>query len=197
MFKQWLKRILYNKLLALIKENKQMHEFTDLIYRCTSVSLDSLNKQNEEIIKELETTSSTSLIKYLQMISLHKTVLAVGMFSIFEAHLQDNLNCKDGFIEAKEILRKANEDTINENFKDLIQAINVLKHGKGRSYDALLERVDQLQFRIKLPDESFFEEGDLSEISTLIEVDDAFVKLCSKSISDVSAIIRQTHPDFI
>ena len=78
-----------------------MHEFTELIYRCTTFSLDSLNKVNEKILEELESSSTTSSIKNLQMINLHKAVLAVGMFSIFEAHLQDNLDCTNGFTEAK------------------------------------------------------------------------------------------------
>ena len=173
-----------------------MHEFTELIYRCTSFSLSSLNKVNNEIIQELKSSAATNLVKNLQMINLHKVVLAVGMFSIFEAHLQNNLNCTDGFVEAKKILNQVGENDINECFNDLILAVNVLKHGKGRSYDALVEREKQLPFRVKLPDDSFFYEGDVSEISTLIEVDDAFVELCSKIIEDVSNVVRQTHPNF-
>jgi hypothetical protein len=174
-----------------------MHEFTELIYRCTNFSLGSLNKVNDEIIKELETSAATRLVKILQMINLHKVVLAVGMFSIFEAHLQDSLGCKNGFAEAKNILNQAGEKKINECFNDLILAVNVLKHGKGRSYDTLVERANQVPFRVKLPDESFFFEGDVSEISSLVEVDDAFVELCSKSIDDVSNVLRQIHPGFI
>jgi hypothetical protein len=181
---------------SLIKEDHHMHEFTELIYRCTSFSLGSLNKVNDEIIKELENSAATSLVKNLQMINLHKAVLAVGMFSIFEAHLQDNLDCTNGFSEAKRILNEAGENHIKECFNDLILAVNVLKHGKGRSYEALIERASQLPFRVKLPDESFFYEGDVSEISTLVEVDDSFVELCSKSIEDVSNVLRKTYPSF-
>jgi hypothetical protein len=130
------------------------------------------------------------------MISLHKAVLAVGMFSIFDAHLQDNLDCTDGFSEAKKILNQLGENDIEECFNDLILAVNVLKHGRGRSYDALVKRADQLPFSVKLPDEHFFDEGDVSEISTLVEVDDAFVELCSKSIEDVSNVVRQAHENF-
>ncbi len=173
-----------------------MHEFSELIYRCTTFSLGSLNEVNKKIIQELENSAATSLVKNLQMINLHKVVLAVGMFSIFEAHLQDRLDCTDGFGEAKAILNQANENEISECFSDLILAINVLKHGKGRSYEALIKRTSSLQFRVKLPDESFFYEGDVSEVSTLVEVDDAFVELCSKSIEDVSNVIRRTQPNF-
>jgi hypothetical protein len=173
-----------------------MHEFTELIYRCTSFSLNSLNKVNDEIIQKMESSAATNLVKNLQMINLHKTVLAVGMFSIFEAHLQDNLDCTNGFSEANKIIEEAGKNDIKICFNNLILAINVLKHGKGKSYDALVERANQLPFRVKLPDEPFFYEGDVSEISSLIEVDDAFVELCSKSIEDVSNVVRQTYPNF-
>lgn len=181
---------------SLIEENHHMHEFTELIYRCTSFSLGYLNKVNDEIIQKMESSSATSLVKNLQMINLHKVVLAVGMFSIFEAHLQDNLGCSNGFSEAKKIINEAGKIDIKVCFNDLILAINVLKHGKGKSYYALVKRANRIPFRVKLPDEVFFYEGDVSEISTLIEVDDAFVELCSKSIEDVSNVVRQTYPSF-
>lgn len=173
-----------------------MHEFTELIYRCTRFSLDSLNRVNDEIVKDTESSGATVLVKNLQMINVTKAVLAVGMFSIFEAHLQDSLGCKNGFSKAKKILDLAGENDIKECFTDLTLAVNVLKHGKGRSYDTLVERANQLPFRVKLPDEYFFDEGDVSEISTLVEVDDFFVELCSKSIEEVSNVVRQAHPKF-
>jgi len=173
-----------------------MHEFTELIYRCTNFSLNALDRIEEEVSKELEDSGATTLVKSLQMISLNKVVLAVGMFSIFEAHLQDQLECKNGFSEARRILDEANEDEIRDCFNHLTLAINVLKHGKGRSYNDLVEKSEELAFRIKMPDEHFFYEGDLSEVSTLIEVDSDFVKLCSKNIEDVSNILRKTHPYF-
>ena len=86
---------------------------------------------------------------------------------------------------------------MSECFNNLILAVNVLKHGKGRSYDALVEKANQLPFRVKLPNESFFDEGDVSEIATLVEVNDAFVELCSKTIEDVSNILRPVCPNFI
>ena len=85
---------------------------------------------------------------------------------------------------------------MKERFDDLFLAINVLKHGRGRSYDALVAKAKALPFRIKQPDESFFFEGDVSEVSTLVEVDDAFVQHCGKVISDVSGVIRRVRPEF-
>ena len=118
------------------------------------------------------------------------------MFSLFEASLQDGLNCRNGFGEAAKVLDDEGEQDLKERFDDLFLAINVLKHGRGRSYDALIAKVKSLPFRVKLPGESFFFEGDVSEVSTLIDVDDAFVQRCGDVISEVSEVIRRVHPEF-
>jgi hypothetical protein len=173
-----------------------MHSFTELIDRCATFTLKTLKEANDRTIEALQTSGATSLVKTLQMIQLQKAILAVGMFSIFEASLQRGLSCSDGFGEAKNILDDEEELDMKEYFDDLFQAVNVLKHGRGRSYEALVVRAESLPFRIKLPDESFFFEGDISEVSTLIEVDDAFVQRCGDVIRDVSEVIRRVRPEF-
>ena len=129
------------------------------------------------------------------MVQLQKVITAVGMFSIFEAMLQDGLNCDDGFREATNILDQQGDVPLKECFGDLLLATNVLKHGRGRSYEALVAKAPLLRFRIKLPGEELFYEGDVSEVSTLIQVDDAFVVHCAKVIHEVSAAMRNAgHP---
>ncbi|MFL9928638.1 hypothetical protein P0D88_05040 [Paraburkholderia sp. RL18-103-BIB-C] len=115
---------------------------------------------------------------------------------MFEAILQDGLNCTDGFREAAQILDNEGEAALKERFEDLQMAINVLKHGKGRSYNALVAKAGNLRFRMKMPDEAFFAEGDVTEVSTLIEVDDAFVLRCAEVIRVVSDVIRRARPGF-
>lgn len=173
-----------------------MHSFTELVDRCATFTLETLREANERTIEALQTSGATSLVKTLQMIQLQKAILAVGMFSIFEASLQEGLICSNGFGEAIKILDDEGELDIKERFDDLILAINVLKHGRGRSYDALVAKAEALPFRVRLSDESFFFEGDVSEVSTLVAVNDAFVKCCSDVISDVSRVIRRVHPEF-
>lgn len=130
------------------------------------------------------------------MIQLQKTILAVGMFSIFEANLQNNLACINGFKEAKKILETEGEIDLKERFEELYFAVNVLKHGRGDSYDHLVAKAETLPFRIKLPDQSFFSEGDVSEVSTLVEVDDVFVQHCANVISDVYRVIHRVRQGF-
>jgi hypothetical protein len=167
-----------------------MHSFSELADHCTSFTLSALREANDRTIDELQTSGATNLVKVLQMIHLQKAAFAVGVFSIFEADLQTSLGNKNGFKKAKQILDSKGETELRERFEDLYFAINALKHGRGASYDALVAKAGQLPFRVKMPTESFFFEGDVSEVDILIEVNDAFVQLCGDMISEVSRAIR-------
>ncbi|MEW2921272.1 hypothetical protein AB1A65_07370 [Muricauda sp. ANG21] len=172
-----------------------MHSYADLVHRGTFFTLSALKEVNSEVLKILEDRAPTSAVKSLQMIQLQKAILAVGMFSLFDSILQDRLSCKHGFRKAKEVLSQCGEDGLCDRFEIFISAINVLKHGNGRSYDFLVSNHKELPFRLKLPNESFFDEGDVSEISTLIEVDDQFVINCADVIEEVSNEINNKLPD--
>ena len=166
-----------------------MHHFEELIYRSTDFALHSINKLHVEVSKELDKTGSTSAVKNLQMMQLHKVIIATGMLSIFEANLQDRFNGREGFKTAKDFLKVKGEVELFKRFELYLNAINVLKHGRGSSYNWLLKRAKYLPFKIKLPGENFFFEGDVSEVSTLIEVTDEFVLACAELIQQVSAVL--------
>ena len=172
-----------------------MHEFPELIDRCTVFTLDALEAAQTRTIEALQKSGATTLVKTLQMVQLQKVVIAVGMFSIFDALLQDRLGCADGFKEAAAILNSLGATELEKRFDNLKLAVNVLKHGEGRSYKELLKK-RTLPFRIKQPDEGFFNEGDLSEVSTLIEVDDTFVMNCADTIREVADAIKRARPEF-
>jgi hypothetical protein len=173
-----------------------MHAYSDLIYDATSATLDALQQHTDAVVAALQTSAATTLVKALQRVQLQKAVHAVGIFSMFEAILQDGLGCDNGFHEASDILAAEGEVALKEKFEDLQRAVNVLKHGEGRSYNQLVAKAGTLPFRVKLPNESFFSEGDVSEVSTLVEVDDAFVLLCAEVIHEVSRVIRRVRPNF-
>lgn len=174
-----------------------MHSFGELVYKSTVFSLDILESIEFQSFEELQTSTSTTVVKTLKMIQLNKSIMSIGMFSLFESVLQSRLNCKNGFKEAKKILIESGNMDLNNYFEDFISAINVLKHGKGRSYDKLIKKISLLPFRIKLPDEDFFDEGDISEVETLIEVDNKFVLACAKLIEDILCVVRLERSDFI
>ena len=166
-----------------------MHAYDELAEQGMEFSLAALNEAYEKVIEALQTSSATRLVKALQMVQLQKAVLAVGMFSMFEAMLQDGLKCTNGFQEAALRLDARGETALRGSFGDLQLAINVLKHGRGRSYDTLVGKANELPFRVKLPDEHFFNEGDVSEVSTLIDIDDAFVRRCAAVIREVTVAL--------
>lgn len=162
-----------------------MNELKELIVHCTEFTIDGLEKVNSEIFEALQTSASTPLVKSLRMIQLQKAIFAIGMFSIFESMIQDWFLYKDGFNDVKKILEEKGNNTLLNKFNDFYLAINVLKHGKGKSYDKLVSRAESLPFRIKKKDENFFFEGDVSEVDTLIEVDDKFIKECANLLVQV------------
>ncbi len=131
------------------------------------------------------------------MVRLQKAVMAVGMFSIFEAILQDRLGSANGFEKAKHILKDSSNFSLLQKLEDYKNAINALKHGKGRSYEYLVGRQPNLDFRIKLPHEIHFNEGDVSEVTILVDVDDNFVMGCARVIEEVSSVLRTEQPHIL
>ena len=171
-----------------------MHSFPELIGRCVSFTLNQLETTRKSVSAELQTSGTMTLVKQTQMIRLHKAVMAVGIFSMFEAILQDHLNCENGFSAVKSILKETSDAVLLQRFEDYQCAINVLKHGKGRSYDYLVSRHGQLEFKIKKPTEKFFYEGDVSEVSALVDADDAFIIGCAQVIEGVASVLKRERP---
>lgn len=64
-----------------------MHQFPELAYICTYFSLRVINEDYEKTVNELSETGSSPPVKNLQALNLQRMIHAVGLFSIFEAHL--------------------------------------------------------------------------------------------------------------
>jgi hypothetical protein len=173
-----------------------MHSFSELVDMGTTFILNYMNDTYHKASEELNARGETILVKFIQMIRLQKAIFSIGMFSIFDAILQERLGCKDGFKEANAILSLEGKEELKNRFIDFQLAINALKHGRGRSYEELITRMKNLSFNIKNPEDAFFFEGDVSEISTLIEIDDEFVLQCASIINEVTDVIRKARPDF-
>lgn len=107
------------------------------------------------------------------------------------------MECRDGFAAVRECLERSGEVDLCNRFSLFVYAINVLKHGRGRSYDALIAICADLPFRIKRPGEDFFSEGDVSEVATLIEVDDRFVRECAGLVVQVANVINKAYSVWI
>jgi hypothetical protein len=172
-----------------------VHSFDELVAGCTEFTLDALRAAQDSIERELETGGATALVRAAQAVQLQKAIAAVGMFSMFDAQLQAYLQVKNGFKAAHRVLEVAGMEDLDQRFSDFEAATNVLKHGAGRSYDVLVKRGPMVPFRIKALDESFFDEGDLSEVSTRVLVNDQFVRDCAEVIAAVAAAVRRASSD--
>ena len=168
-----------------------MHSFAELVDHSTNFGLFTLKEAEDKVIEALQTSGATRHVKNLQMIQLHRAVIAVGIFSLFESIVQDRLKCPDGLAAVLECVERAGEVSLGNRFSLFVYAINVLKHGRGRSYDALIAMDADLPFRIKRPHEDFFSEGDVSEVATLIAVDDRFVRDCAGLIAEVAGVMNK------
>jgi hypothetical protein len=167
-----------------------MHSFDELISRGAYFMVGAISSEESRTLERLETGAATSDVKALQMLQLQKAVVAVGLFSILEAHLQEDSDTGHAFAEVTERLREKGEVKLGDEFKVLNHAINALKHGRGRSYSALLKiPVDELPFRVKRVDENFFNEGDVNEVETLVEVDEKFLMYCSEIVTRIAQIL--------
>jgi len=172
-----------------------MHRFTELADRATAYTLAMLGRVEAATLEALQTSAATSHIKNLQMIRLSKAILAVGMFSIFEARLQDALDEENGFKGLRALLADAGEDALASRFNDYYLAINVLKHGEGDSYRKLLAKQTSLPFMLWRSNNAGEREGDVSMVSILVDADDAFVEACADIIRAVSAVIIRQKPE--
>jgi hypothetical protein len=112
------------------------------------------------------------------------------MFSLFGSLLQSEMGWAEPFERLKEDLKQSGNAGLAETFNDYQLAINVLKHGMGRSYQRLLAKSSELEFKVKPEGEPFFFEGDVSEVSTLIDVDEQFVRRCAALIQEASSIVH-------
>ena len=158
----------------------------ELISRAAEFALRHAAEVEHDVHKQLETSSATSLVNALRMLSMLRAVVAIGSFSVFEAVVQQQTGWENPLGQIEQLLREMNNDALADRFNDYRNAINVLKHGKGRSYEALLKRERTLDFSLKALGESFFHEGDVSEGLHLVKADDDFGRQCAQIIRDVA-----------
>ncbi len=173
-----------------------MHRFTEIASMSTHFSLGKINEAFERTEIELRETERTLPGKVLQALNLSKVIYAVGLFSIFEGHVQQALKCTNGFTEIQSILDQAGEVALKEEFSTYYLAINALKHGDGRSYNTLVKKISGLNFSVETPSTPNYGVGDLTAVTGLVKVDTDFIENCMSLIERVSDCIEKIRPEY-
>lgn len=162
----------------------------ELISRAVEFTLQHAQQAEDQIVERLQVEAGTPLVNALRTLTMQSAIVAVGCFSVFEALLQQKKGWANPFEALDRQLRSDNETDLAGRFRDYRDAINVLKHGAGRSYERLLARKATLPFIVKDRGERFFDEGDVSEGIRLIKADHAFVRQCAEIIQQVVHALR-------
>jgi hypothetical protein len=111
-----------------------------LLPACANFTLSHADDLEQHVLKQLETSGATRHVMTLRMLRLQRAVLAIGMFSLFEALLQAKMNWAKPFDELDRYLTKHGRTQLASAFIDYRLAINALKHGQGTSHTKLLAR---------------------------------------------------------
>jgi hypothetical protein len=122
---------------------------TELLTACVGFTLQHTHEAEQQTFKELETSGATRLVNALRVFRLQRAILAVGMFSMFEALFQSKLKWTEPFIQLDDFLRKHDETHLASAIMDYRRAVNVHKHGEGRSHQELLAKADKLEFKVR------------------------------------------------
>lgn len=153
--------------------------------RAPNLLMASVKQVSDRCAANLETDAQTSDVNALRTCSMAITVVAVGVIGTFEGMLQRRFGWPDAYTELDKILRAQKRTDLADRLLSYRLAINVLKHGEGRSYDRLLTLRAALPFAIKGKGEAFFNEGDISEVGGLVDTRGPFVENCVEVINEV------------
>src|SRR3954464_11287459 len=104
-----------------------------LLSRCADFTLAQAAEVQSKVLKELKQSGATRHAMTLRLIRLQRSVLAIGMFSLFESFLQDAMGWREPFVEIPRYLREHDRPDLSQHFKDYRDAINVLLIRLGSS----------------------------------------------------------------
>ena len=160
-----------------------------LIVTAMEITAASFRHDADETVNRLEDDTSSLVVNSARLAQMRMVMLAVGGFSMLEGILEQTRGWDAPFRELDQNLRAIGQAAMADEFMTYKLAINVLKHGYGDSYDRLLRR-ESLPFCVKAQGQSYFDEGDVSEIPGLVLVDDQFVLSCAQVIEKAMIALR-------
>lgn len=141
-----------------------------LLLQSAEATARSCELQFEEIVDLMERVGAqTTFVNGLRTTTVQLELTIIGVFSLFEARMRCHVPQGSFFRTLQTKLVEAEQGELAERVHIYYLAINVLKHGEGPSYKALLD-ISDLPFEIKRPGKFYFDEGDISESEALINI---------------------------
>lgn len=131
-------------------------------------------RRSEESVSDIlrrmrEHGGQTVFVNGLRMTTVEIEIAVVGVFSLFEARMQPNFPKGPFFKQLRTHLIAADQPELAAQIHHYYLAVNVLKHGRGSSYDEL-RQIPNLPFVMKQPEDAFFDEGDIAEPEGLLDI---------------------------
>ncbi|SEW22540.1 hypothetical protein SAMN05444851_2276 [Aliiroseovarius sediminilitoris] len=169
-----------------------MHwSFEELLAASKAMEKNALEVEDAAIDQLQKGAASNYLVCSLQRASVQKEVIALGFINRCEFLLQSH------FPEQKHIfthLERVFEDKKQADLSKSVRAIrllnNVLKHGEGRSLDEL-RKENGLWFAVKSEGEHFFDEGDVSEVESIVDTRGVFLEILFNKMKSVFDSIEE------
>lgn len=141
-----------------------------LLLAAAEASVRRTEDQVSEIVRLMESHGGqTQFVNSLRVATVELELATVGIFSLFEARMQHDIPKGPFFRRLRERLIVIGQADLADRVHQYYLAVNVLKHGRGSSYEEL-RTIPNLLFSVKQPGEAFFEEGDIAEPEGLVDV---------------------------
>lgn len=166
----------------------QATEF-DQLSRAARLLSGHVDELQHRHVSNLQVGASNTDVVGLQTCAMATTFIIVGLVGCFEGRLQARYGGDRAYDQLDAELRKVTRDDLADSFQHYRKAVNVLKHGEGASYEALLRDRAALPFPVRGKGEAFFEEGDVSEVGGLIHTGGDFTDRCVRLIEEIRGVL--------
>lgn len=149
----------------------------------------------DELFEALQTSGATRLLSGVDICHTQLATSSVGVFSIYESRLQSGFGWGNPFDEVMKRVNAAGHCHEAKQFDNYRLAINVLKHGTGKSHNKLLDRHDQLEFEVQKVFGDLNQEGDVCPPSDLVVVSVQFLERCCDLVEQTWKVVKFTAPN--
>lgn len=168
--------------------------FGDLIVLALDRATADARALEDECLEALKTSGATVYVNGLRLARVQNVCMIVGAFGILEAEVSSlrAYRCsKKPLQDLVAALERGGRCCLAQRLRILTRAVNVLKHGRGPSHEWLMNLKEKPAFlRVKVSPKEFFNEGDVSEVPTLVDADSEFVAAAASTLREVVEVIE-------